>query len=235
MKKRTSQVSIVVICGILGFLISYQFKTLSKNNSGYSSDIVSEVEGMRKEKDELTKAQADLMKQLKELEDKATEETDVGKEVKKQLDSARMQLGLVTVKGEGLEVTLTKKNSFFGGNVSDSAENIGEVELVHLINLLWYAQAEAIEVNEYRITPQIGIKNSGKFITIGSAGKINPSEKIVIKVIGDVAKLKKALNFKMDIEYGALRHYEFEIVEQKEVIIDKSTESIKADSIQRID
>ncbi|MGG7177758.1 DUF881 domain-containing protein [Clostridium paraputrificum] len=234
MKKRTSQVSIAIICVLLGFLITYQFKTLSKGNTGYSSDIVSEVEGLRKEKDELTKSQTELMKELKELEGSATDETDIGQEIKKQLDSARMQLGLVSVKGKGIELTLTKKNSFFGGNVSGDAQNLGEVELVHLINLIWYAQAEAIEINEYRVTPQTGIKNSGKFITIGSAGKINPAEKIVIKIIGDVPKLKKALTFKMDIEYGGLKAYDFDIVEQNEIIINKSTESIKSDHIQGI-
>ena len=233
MKKISTQISIAFICIILGFLIIYQFK--SAKNSGYNgTDIIAEIDKLKKEKEELSKVQSELTEELKLYEDNVAKETNAGAEIKKQLDNARIELGLVPVVGHGLEITLSKKNTFFGGNFNDSSQNISEVELVHFINLLWYSHAEAIEVNDFRITPQIGIKNSGKFITIGSAGKIDPSEKIIIKVTGDVPKLKKSLSFKMDVELGALKNYDLNIEEKDKLVIDKTTESINAEYIEPV-
>ena len=234
MKKVSMQIFIAIIFVILGFLIIYQFKSASKNIGYNGTDIISELDKLKNEKDELTKVQSELSEKLKIYEDDAAKETNVGVEIKKQLDNARIELGLVPVVGPGVEITLTKKNTFFGGNFNDNSQNITEVELVHLINLLWYSQAEAIEVNDFRITPQIGIKNSGKFITIGSAGKIDPSEKIVIKATGDIAKFKNSLSFKMDVELGALKNYDLNIEEKKEIVINKTTEAVNAEYIQPV-
>ena len=234
MKKVSTQICIAIIFVILGFLIIYQFKSARKNIGYNGTDIISELDNLNSEKDELTKIQSELTGKLKLYEDNAAKETSVGIEIKKQLDNARIELGLVPVVGPGVKVTLTKKNTFFGGNFNDNSQSITEVELVHLINLLWFSQAEAIEVNDFRITPQIGIKNSGKFITIGSAGKIDPSEKIVIKATGDVSKLKKNLGFKMDVELGALKNYDLDIEEKSELVINKTTESINTEYIESV-
>ena len=59
---------------------------------------------------------------------------------------------------------------------------------------MWYSRAEAISINDFRITPQTGIVLSGNLIKIGSAGQISPKEKIVIKVIGDKGKLNDRCN-----------------------------------------
>ena len=101
MKRVASQLVVAVVCGFLGFLLTYQFKLLNTKdeltNSYENSDILQEVESLKKEKEELEEANATLNEEIKALEDKATSEGELEAEIKKKLDNARMQLGLVDV------------------------------------------------------------------------------------------------------------------------------------------
>ena len=233
MKRVASQLVVAVVCGFLGFLLTYQFKLLSKKNeltnSYENSDILKEVESLKKEKEELEEANATFNEEIKALEEKATSEGELEAEVKKKLDNARMQLGLVDVKGPCMIITLTPKTSIFGTNTSDSIRTITEDELVYLVNTLWYSRAEAISINDIRITPQTGIKNAGSSISIGSAGRVDPSSEIVIKVIGDKSKLNVGVSYGGSLETGALKNYTNDVKSSDEITIIKTTQTLRSD------
>ena len=233
MKRVASQLVVAVVCGFLGFLLTYQFKLLNTKdeltNSYENSDILQEVESLKKEKEELEEANATLNEEIKALEDKATSEGELEAEIKKKLDNARMQLGLVDVKGTGIIITLTPKTSIFGTNTSDSVRTITEDELVYLVNTLWYSRAEAISINDIRITPQTGIKNAGSSISIGSAGRVDPSSEIVIKVIGDKSKLNVGVSYGGSLETGALKNYTNDVKSSDEITIIKTTQTLRSD------
>ena len=233
MKRVASQLVVAVVCGFLGFLLTYQFKLLSKKdeltNSYENSDILKEVESLKKEKEELEEANATFNEEIKALEEKATSEGELEAEVKKKLDNARMQLGLVDVKGPGIIITLTHKTSIFGTNTSDSIRTITEDELVYLVNTLWYSRAEAISINDIRITPQTGIKNAGSSISIGSAGRVDPSSEIIIKVIGDKSKLNVGVSYGGSLETGALKNYTNDVKSSDEITITKTTQTLRSD------
>ena len=160
MKKVLSQLVVAIVCAFLGFLLTYQFKQLSVANSGDidydSADILSEIEILKKEKEDLQKNNEILSEELKQLEDAAAREGEIEGEIKKQLDNVRMQIGLLDVKGPGVVITLALKNSVFGTNGTQTVNTVSEEEIINLINSLWYAGAEAISINEMRITPQTG-------------------------------------------------------------------------------
>ena len=233
MKRVASQLVVAVVCGFLGFLLTYQFKLLNTKdeltNSYENSDILQEVESLKKEKEELEEANATLNEEIKALEDKATSEGELEAEIKKKLDNARMQLGLVDVKGPGIIIKLTPKTSIFGTNTSDSVRTITEDELVYLVNTLWYSRAEAISINDIRITPQTGIKNAGSSISIGSAGRVDPSSEIVIKVIGDKSKLNVGVSYGGSLETGALKNYTNDVKSSDEITIIKTTQTLRSD------
>ena len=213
MKKVLSQVVVAVVCAFLGFLLTYQFKQLSIANSGNidydSADILSEIETLKKEKEDLQK-------------------------IKKQLDNARMQIGLLDVKGPGIVITLTLKNSVFGANGTQTVNTVSEEEIINIINSLWYAGAEAISINEMRITPQTGIKMAGSSISIGSAGRVDPNSEIVIKAIGDKSKLNLAVNFPGVLDYGALKSYNNDIKQMDDITIVKTTQSLRYEYIKPV-
>ncbi|MGL4873650.1 MAG: DUF881 domain-containing protein [Clostridium sp.] len=231
MRRVVSQVSIAIVCIILGFLLTHQLKILTKedNNTYDQSDMITQIEGLKKQKDELEKTNKNLNAKLKELEDVATENGDVGVEIKNRLDTARMILGLVDVEGQGVEITIAPKTSMFSSNNEVGGSLITEEEIVHIVNLLRFTKAEAISINGYRLTPQTGIKNSKNYIWIGNAGQISPEQKITIKAIGDKARLKVALNFPGGIDYGALQNYDCTVEEKDKIIIEKTTQNLKTD------
>lgn len=235
MKKITSQIFVAVVCGFLGFLLAHQFKLLNEKNKvnlpNQSLDIISEIDALKKEKEELISTNNSLSEQLKELEEKASSNGSVEAEIKKQLDNARMNLGLLDVKGPGIIITITPKSNIFGGNTDN--RSITEDEIVHIVNSLRYIKAEALSVNDYRLTPQTGIKSSGNWIWIGTA-KIDPKEKITIKAIGDKQALSVAANFIGVLDYGALRNYSCEVKENDEIVINKSNQTLKNEYVKPV-
>ncbi|MDZ7543582.1 DUF881 domain-containing protein, partial [Clostridium perfringens] len=140
-------------------------------------DIIAELDDLKKQKEELLKSNNSLSEELKKLEETAAKEGVVEAEIKKQLDNSRMNLGLVDVKGPGIVITITPKTDIFGSSNTGNSRSISEDEIVHIVNTLRYARAEAISVNDLRVTPQSGIKVSGDGIWIGTAGRINPKDK----------------------------------------------------------
>lgn len=239
MKISKSQIFIALVCALLGFLLAYQFKVLSNKNtgsiSGYDQNsIISEVETLRKEKEELSATNSKLSEELKKIEETATKDGNVNKEIKSQLDDARMHLGVVDVKGPGIVITITPKTSIFNSNSIDTSRDLGEDEIIHLVNLLWYSGAEAISINDIRITPQTGIKAAGNGISIGSVGRIYPKDKIVIKAIGDKGRLNVGVSFPGSLEYLALPNYNIEVKTEDEISIGKSTQSLKSEYIKSV-
>ncbi|MDD6795266.1 MAG: DUF881 domain-containing protein [Clostridiaceae bacterium] len=236
MKNIRAQVAVAIVCSLLGFLLMHQYKVLSavdnEESISNSQDIISEIESLKKEKEELSKTNAELTEQLKKIEDNATKNGEVEKEVKNQLDSARMQLGLVDVKGPGVTITITPKNNIFSSGSSDTT-TVGDEELVHLVNLLWFSKAEAISINNYRVTPQTGIKVSGSWIWIGTAGKISPSEPIVIEAIGDKNRLNVGVTFQssVNLRYKSLVNYNVEVKQTDDIVMEKTTQTLKNDHI----
>lgn len=238
MKRATSQIFVAIVCALLGFLLAHQFKLLNEKNkintATQNLDIVAEIDDLKKQKEELLKSNNSLSEELKKLEETAAKEGAVEAEIKKQLDNSRMNLGLVDVKGPGIVITITPKTDIFGSSNTSNSRSISEDEIVHIVNTLRYARSEAISVNDFRVTPQSGIKVSGDGIWIGTAGKISPKDKIVIKAIGDNKALSVAVNFIGVLDYGALPNYNVEIKESDEIIINKTTQSLKTEFIKPV-
>ena len=240
MKKIASQITVAVVCAILGFLLAYQFKVLSSKETSQgdtnNSDIISEIDSLKKEKEELAKSNSELTQNLKNIEDSATKEGEVEKEIKNQLDNARMQSGLVDVTGQGIVITITPKNNIFSANSSSTSNDLGDDELVHLVNLLWFSRAEAIAINDFRVTPQTGIMGSGNYIWVGSAGKVSPSEPIVIKAIGEKNRLNVGVTFdgSVNLTYHALVNYKVDVKLIDDIVIEKTTQSLKSEFIRPV-
>lgn len=240
MKKPASQVVVAVVCAILGFLLAYQFKLISSDEkvqqSVANANLLSEIDSLKQEKEDLQEANSKLSQELKTIEENATAEGEVEKEIKKQLDNARMQLGLVDVTGPGLVITITPKNNIFSSNSSEATIDLGSEELIHLTNILWFSRAEAISINDFRLTPQTGIMASGNYLWIGSAGKISPKEQVVIKVIGDKSRLNAGITFQSSasLSYGALANYDVTVKQVDDIVLTQSTQTLRSDYLKTV-
>lgn len=197
MRKINSQISVAIVCCILGFMVAYQFKILARQNSNIavprdSADITVEIEQLKQQKDGLEKKVNELQSQLKNYENAAAGRGEASKALLKELDDTRTLMGSTDVQGEGVNIYLTPDNGFLSNN---NIEHITDRHLVYLVNELRFAGAEAISINDIRITGNSGIRNSGNYIIVDGDEKISPSSRIVIKAIGDKNLLYSDLSF----------------------------------------
>ncbi|MPQ43990.1 DUF881 domain-containing protein [Clostridium tarantellae] len=237
MNKKSSQIAIALVCAILGFMVAYQFKLLNKKEQNIlesydKTDIMAEIEGLKKEKAELGKKNESLLQDLKKLEEAAVSKGDVNNQIKEELDKTRMILGIDDVKGPGIILYITPKSPLLTAN---NAKYISENELVHILNVLAFSGAEAISINDYRITPQTGIKNASNFIWIGNNERISPKDNIVIKAIGEPNNLIKGITFTGEMDYGVLGgNYDYKYEKKDEIVINKSTQNLVSDYLKKV-
>lgn len=198
MKKFKSQISIGVICILLGFMMSYQFKMINKQNSAEVVDSDTTAPEIIIENDQLKKSKIDMQKKIDELDAKTKEYENAASGIdtesellKKTLEETRILTGETDVQGEGLTIYIDPKSDIFGSAPTNS-QSINDQDLVSLVNELNSGGAEAISINDIRYTSRSGIRNAGNVILINDE-KISYNDRIVIKAIG-----------KSDILYGVI-------------------------------
>lgn len=197
MKKFKSQMSIGIICVLLGFMISYQFKMISKQNSvvdtkSNTPEIITENEQLKKSKTELQKKIDELETKTVEYETAAKGRDEESGVLYKQLEETRILTGGTEVTGEGITIYITPKSDIFG---SDSQEQrINDTDLVLIVNELNAADAEAISINDIRLTTRSGIRNAGNAIIINDE-RISFSKRVTVKAIGKKDLLESAISF----------------------------------------
>lgn len=199
MKKLSSQITVAIVCAILGFMLSYQFKMLAIYNKKQSvsktaTDITVEIEQYKKEKTDLQKKVDELQSQVKNYENAAAGKSDATKELLSQLENSRTLAGATDVQGPGITIYLKPSSKIFGNK--EPQEEITDKLLSYLVNELRYAEAEAISINGTRITSKTGIRSASNntYILINDQ-KISPNSLITITAIGDKNLLYQAIAF----------------------------------------
>ncbi|MBU3098658.1 MULTISPECIES: DUF881 domain-containing protein [Clostridium] len=231
MKKFISQISIGIICVLLGFMITYQFKMISKQNSASTSDtnkntpeIITENEQLKKSKVEMQKKIDDLDTKTKEYETAAGGKDTESELLNKELVETRILTGDTDVKGEGMTIYITPKSSIFGSNSDD--QKINDTDLVHIVNELNAADAEAISINDIRLTSRSGIRNAGNAIIINDE-RISYSKRITIKAIGKSDILESAISFPGAIPQTLSQTCDITMEKSNKVVITKSNRAYK--------
>lgn len=230
-KKYISQVLVALVCALLGFLLAYQFKLLStedkklKSENYSQEEITVEIERLKKQKDELQKKNDEVTAQLKKFEESATNNNDLTKELKKQLDDSRLLLGNVDVQGPGVVLYINPKNGIFSNS---NISFITHDELIYILNELNFSGAEAISINDQRVSILTGIKSSSNnsYILINDE-KINPKDRIVIKAIGNKNTMEKGLNFGGVFQYRNLENYNIDFKVVDDIKIPKLSKTYK--------
>jgi uncharacterized protein YlxW (UPF0749 family) len=226
-----AQIAVAMVCILLGFLITYQIKLLNKSDKlgnikdkGNTAAYAAEIESLKKEIVEIEKKNNGLLDSIKKYENMATSVDQSSKVVKDQLDSTRVLLGLVDVQGQGAIITLAPKSSIFMKNNQDSF--IMDIHLLAIVNELKVRGAEAIAINDKRITNQSGIKSSSNnsYILVNDE-KVSPRDKVEIRVIGQKANLKGLQEFIRGLDFNILTSYEIKLEELDSVKISKYSKS----------
>lgn len=173
---------------LLGFLFVILLRTqgvagsiLTLQEKAVPSLIQSEQEN-QKLSDENSKIQQELAKYAQ-----GQSASDLANQ---QLQEAKMNAGLFAVTGPGIRITLDDSKNI--------AKEVNENNYIHeqyitaILNALWNGGAEAISVNDQRVTTNTEVFCAGSYIQINGSRQMPP---YLIHAIGDTSQLSSALDF----------------------------------------
>lgn len=155
-------------------------------------------------KEKYDNAYKDLAQSEKTLEDerkKATQNNTETAQMEDQLSKINRQLGLTDVKGEGVIVKVDD-NKKSEDALDPSKSVVHDGDLVEIVNLLKNGGAEAISINDQRITSVTAITCDGNVVRINGEKVGAPFE---IKAIGSQERLKGALEMPYNYIYEMKR------------------------------
>lgn len=195
--KRKVQIFIAILCFVLSFAITLQYKSVTKN----SSLGISEAKRLQDLETQLINANSDIINLKKEnmqlqsdidiyRQEASSKDSGAGA-LRSELEKAHIIMGLTDVEGEGVEITLVDSN--VPASQGDSTDIVHDRDLRDVVNELYGAGAEAISINSERIVSNTAIRCVGNTIMINDKRCSSP---FTVKAIGDKSALESALNLR---------------------------------------
>lgn len=194
MKNKSAYIAIAIVCVVLTTAITVQVRTMKNEGSVVSISYANSQlrDNLLEWKERAERAEADLEKSIKELENtrQATTNNDnSSKEKQEQLKQYNKLLGITDVTGPGITITISDSNTE-AVSLDLSALIIHDADLRGLVNELANAGAEAISVNNERIVSSSCITCAGNVIQINGNKVGSP---FTIKAIGNQESLYGAI------------------------------------------
>lgn len=195
MKEKYIAIMLGVMCFLLTVGIFMQVKTVSQNSiklgtNRAENELRDNVLKWKEKYDLAYESLETKEAKLDKLREKASNTGEISETVKEELQNNDAALGLTELVGQGITITLKDGTGSGGSKLDLSSYLVHYSDLIEVINALKNAGAEAISVNDQRIT------NSTAISCIGNVIKIN-NEKVgvpfVINAIGSPEKLYGAL------------------------------------------
>jgi uncharacterized protein YlxW (UPF0749 family) len=190
-----------LICVVLGIILAQQAKIVQRDMLDglsprqKSGELVSELKKVREEKNVLLEQVTALETRLQEIESSESKENVLIKSLNEDLDRYKMFAGLSDVEGTGIVITID--NPPVDMNYAYEANFVYDYHLLlSLVNELNAAGAEAISINEQRITGLSEIRTAGNAININLIPQQAP---FTIKAIGSADTLDGAVNQRFGI------------------------------------
>ena len=199
MNRKTVAITLGIMCLILTVAILVQYKTIKNastlvGTSSVNSELKSEVLNWKEKYDEEYKKLENEEKILEKERETASKKSYNSSETEKELKIANAIIGTTEVTGKGIILTLADNKNVSSENIGlmDNISNylIHDSDLLRLVNELKNAGAEAISINEERITNQSSITCDGNVILV-NGNKI--SSPFIIKAIGSQEALLGAI------------------------------------------
>ena len=178
------RIPVLIVFLLLGFLISVQFhaqQIFQSDLSLQSTDTLTQIlQGLHDQRDKLDKEEQDLEQQQQAISSDTTSGASLVSNLTKESNQLEIALGTIPVNGPGITVTIP----------ADS--NIVYLDLVDIVNELWASQAEAISINDQRVTAWTTIYWNKEKMTITVNGN-DVTFPCTIKAIGNPDTLDSGL------------------------------------------
>jgi len=184
--QKQGQLSISIVCIILGIMLAVQFRTTQdiRSSTQYerAEDLMQRIMQVEKER-------AALEDQIHDLRQAPGDDAAA-----KDLERIKIGAGLVPLQGTGIVVTIDDtKQTTSPNNKSSNLSQIRDEDILKILNELRAAGAEAIVINNQRLIATSEVRTAGSFISINNKNFATPLE---IKAIGDPTTLENALKIR---------------------------------------
>lgn len=194
MRRRRLPWAIALVCLVLGFMLSMQFKVqrqvaLNTASLQRTQDLAAELEKSEEAREKLSAELEDLRGQMTAMAKNQAQFSDLAD----QLELAQVNAGLVAVSGPGVVVTM--KDSTLPVTPGENPNNylIHDEDVLKTVNDLAASGAEALSINGQRLVANSEIRCSGPTITINGVRTAPP---IVISAVGDPEVLKESITMR---------------------------------------
>lgn len=197
MKNIKVQVSIAIVCVVLGLMVSIQFRTIKQGVGTVSEyrarELAAQLKKVKEENSKLLNVKNEYETKIKEFENTASQGSLSAKILKDDLDRVRILAGIEDVEGPGITVIVDDLK--FSEKVNYPL--ISYSMLLELLNELNAAGAEAVSINGQRIISTTEIRQVGGIhININTVPYAPP---FVFKAIGNPKTLEAALRLREGI------------------------------------
>jgi len=203
---------LTVVCFVLGGLLAVQVHTkqlrgateVGRQTSALVWLLTDARAQLEKQKEETERLRA----RVAEYEEEAASEKGLVRLMTDELRNSRIALGLLPVKGPGIELVLDdstmRASAEFGGQ---DFFIVHDIYLLQVANELWAAGAEAVSLNDHRLVSGSAITCSTRLIKVNDVAISNP---FVFLAIGNQENLTSALSIRGGI-LDQLRVLEFQV------------------------
>ena len=190
--------AVIIGCALVGFVLVVAYITTHRGApeaAKVHDSLVDRVRAAQNTVDDLGNRVNDLQGQLDRAQAQVLSPSG---DLAKSLDLARLQAGLTAVTGPGVVVTLREPSGPTatptpgrGGTTGIGSTNIlTDRDVRSVVNELWHDGAEAISVNDVRLTPTSAIRFAGEAVLVDFEPITSPYH---ITAIGNADQL--ATNF----------------------------------------
>ncbi len=186
-KRVSRNISIALICVILGLALSWQFQSIKSNakvmnlESQKKDDLVVKILNEQKNNENLRAKLSELQTQLDKFENARGNSDENLKLLTDEIQKLKTVAGLTDVKGRGVIVTFAKEDAL----------NVEDDDLLFVLNELRATDAQALAINDQRIIDTSEVRVAGGYIMVNGRHVTPP---YVIKAIVDPDNAVNALN-----------------------------------------
>lgn len=167
----------------------------SVNIGDHQEELIQVIQDLETRRDALELGLVSLRLEIAGLDTRAASSKGLVADFAAQTRHFSMAAGLLAVKGPGLEITVADNPRPQEQGLDAEGAIVHDYDLRALVNALWLGGAEAIAVNDERLTQFSAIRCVGATVLVNTTRIASP---FVIKAIGDPEILGAALHAESD-------------------------------------
>lgn len=196
--RRATGVVLVVLVGVLTGTAGAAVRAAADDGAQAREQLVDDVEQRAADSDALAADVARLRAEVADRRDAALASDLAGRDGSQRLTGLELAAGTVPVTGPGVVVTLDDRPPPVEGEQVEQLEARGGLpgdgrvldrDLQQLVNGLWAAGAEAVTVNDQRLTARTAIRSAGEAVLVDFRPLSPP---YVVRAVGEPGRLEPA-------------------------------------------